>query len=481
MRGTRWLAGLAALAFFIPGCFGARAETTQTEYLVNMTPEQILQLEEQLKYLGYFVADPDETFDADTRQAVESFQLANGLDVNGAVDDVTRQKLDGGDALSRQDYLERFAQAYQSLEPLRNGDISGQVQAMQAKLAEYGYFAGTTDGAFGEATQAAVERFQMVNGLNVTGEADGMTLMRLMNGTPITWQGYLSEMSCASGDVGLNVYVLQKKLTAMGYFDGDCTGSFGDLTQQAVVLFQADNELDDTGVADAATWEVLYSDTAVARRSADVAQLGDTGEQVTRIQQQLSALGYLSGEADGSYDFATETAMRLFQMANELPASGDGDADTLARLMSVEARTINDIAVQDAFTALMEGRSAAIQTVIADIASQMVGTRFETSDSELYPGFAFVQYVCVAAGLPVTQPEAVTRLADDPVEAAAEVGAGNIVAFQSAGSDVVTMQLTIGAGDGRVIYVKPEIGYVVMSYIEQMGSENIYRWAEEPA
>ena len=173
--------------------------------------------------------------------------------------------------------------------------------------------------------------------------------------------------------------------------------------------------------------------------------------------------------------------MRLFQMANELPASGDGDADTLARLMSVEARTINDIAVQDAFTALMEGRSAAIQTVIADIASQMVGTRFETSDSELYPGFAFVQYVCVAAGLPVTQPEAVTRLADDPVEAASEVAAGNIVAFQSAGSDVVTMQLTIGAGDGRVIYVKPEIGYVVMSYIEQMGSENIYRWAEEPA
>ena len=275
--------------------------------------------------------------------------------------------------------------------------------------------------------------------------------------------------------------MLQKKLSAMGYFDGDCTGSFGDLTQQAVVLFQADNELDDTGVADAATWEVLYSDAAVARRSADVMQLGDAGEQVTRIQQQLSALGYLSQEADGNYDFNTETAMRLFQMANELPASGDADADTLARLMSVEARTINDIAVQDTFTALMEGRSAAVQTVIADIASQMVGTRFETADSELYPGFAFVQYVCVAAGLPVTQPEAIIRLADDPVEAPAEVGAGNLVAFQSAGSDAVTMQLTIGAADGRVIYVKPEIGYVVMSYIEQMGSENIYRWAEEPA
>ena len=88
MRGSRWLAGLAALALFIPGCFGARAETTQTEYLVNMTPEQIFQLEDQLKDLGYFLADPDETFDADTRQAVESFQLANGLDVNGAVDDV---------------------------------------------------------------------------------------------------------------------------------------------------------------------------------------------------------------------------------------------------------------------------------------------------------------------------------------------------------------------------------------------------------
>jgi len=52
------------------------------------------------------------------------------------------------------------------------------------------------------------------------------------------------------------------------------------------------------------------------------------------------------------------------------------------------------------------------------------------------------------------------------------------VALQSVGSDSVNMLLTIGAGDGRVIYATPAIGWVVMSYIDQLNSASIYRWAE---
>ena len=442
MRIQRYIAAmLAALSLAVP----ARAESVASEYLVNMSGEEIRALEERLHALGYLSAEADSVYDADTRQALEGLQQANGLIVTGQLDDDTRAVLEDGAVVSRQAYLQRFAQTYQDMEPLQTGSVSNQVQTMQQRLIEYGYFAGNSDGVFGDATQMAVQRFQMVNGLPVTGIADGMTMMRLMADVPISWQGYLSEMSCAQGDVGLNVYVLQKRLRVMGYFEGECTGSFGELTQKAVAAFQSDNGLEPTGSADASLWELIYSGSAVTRRRLDVLSLGDTGVNVTQIQQQLAALGYYAREASGSFDRATETALRL---------------------------------TQESFAALMNLRGADVQARIARAAQDLVGREFQIEDDPLYPGFALVQYVCVAAGLPVTAPETLIRRADDPVESADEIRPGNVVAFQTSASDSVTMLMTVGLGDGRVIYATPEIGWVVMSYIDQIDSDSVYRWAE---
>lgn len=473
MLKSRLLAALVGLFALLCALCGAAAE-----YATDMTEDEVQALEERLSALGFLSTAPNGSFDADTRLALEAFQQANALEVTGEADAATLDTLDSDAALSRQQYLSGFADSYRQMEPMKNGDISNQVQTMQRRLKELGYFSGGADGVFGDATQTAVERFQMVCGLNVTGVADGMTMLRLTADMPVTWQGFLSEMSATSGDMGLNVYVLQKKLAQMGYFEGACTGSYSDFTQRAVAQFQADNGLDDTGVADAATWEKLYSDGAVARKREDVIQMGDYGENVTQIQRQLSALGYYGYEASGVYDYTTETAVRLFQMASSLPSSGDADADTLARLMSDSALPLNDPGVQESFSSLIESRGDTVQAVISEIATQMLGAAFETPDSDLYPGFALVQYVCVAAGMPITRPEALIDLADTPVADAQEVESGNIVALQLADSDSVNILLTIGAGDGRVIYATPRIGWVVMSYIDRMESASVYRWAE---
>lgn len=445
---------------------------------VSLSPEEIQRLEAQLGELGYLAAEPDGVFDGDTRQALEDFQQVNGLLITGQPDDDTRVVLDDGAGISRQDYLRQFAQGYQDMEPLQLGSVSGQVQTMQQRLIEYGYFTGNSDGVFGDATQMAVQRFQMVNGLPVTGVADGMTMLRLMADVPISWQGYLSEMSCAPGDVGLNVYVLQKRLKVMGYFDGECTGSFGELTQKAVTDFQADNALEATGSADAGLWELIYSGGAATRRRLDVLSLGDTDVNVTQIQQLLNALGYYAPAASGSFDCATETALRLFQMANGLSATGVADGDTLGALTGETARPLSDAAAQESLMALLDGRDDDIQARIAAIAQGLVGREFQLEDDPLYPGFALAQYVCVAAGLPVVAPETLIRLADDPVETSDEIQPGNIVAIQTSSGDSVTMLLTIGAGDGRIIYATPDIGWVVVSYIDQMDSESVYRWAQ---
>lgn len=472
MHNGRWLAGMMAGALvlcLLPG----RAESQ-----IGLSPEDVLQVEQRLHGLGFLASEENQVYDAETRQALESFQQANGLPVTGQVDKATADMLGSGSATSRQDYLRRFVQEYQDMEPMRLGDINNQVQAVQRKLQEYGYFTGNPDGVFSNNTQQAVERFQMVNGLTVTGEADGMTLMRLLADVPITWQGFLSEMSCTTGDGGLNVYVLQKKLSDMGYFEGDCTASFGDVTQAAVTAFQSENGLETTGVADASVWELIYSGTAVARRRPDMVQRGDTGDNVKRIQSRLNALGYYAPEADGVFDFSTETAIYLFQMGNDISATGRVGGDTLSALFSDTARPLGDATVQQRYAALLSNRDSGVQARIYEIASHLVGVEFKVRDDALYPGFGLVQYACVAAGLPITTPETVIRLADDAVEDPEETGPGNIIAFQTAGTDSVTMLMTIGAGDGRIIYATPEIGWVVMSYMNQIDSENVYRWAE---
>ena len=471
---TRRAIAIALASLFLGSGFAEAGDAP----LIGLPPEDIYGLETRLNALGYLAKEADQNYDADTQTALESFQQANGLSVTGRLDSETVAVLQDGSGISRQDYLRGFIRRYQEMEPLKSGDINNQVQSMQQRLMEYGYFNAAPDGSFGDATRMAVERFQMVNGLAVTGVADGMTLMRLMADVPITWQGYLSEMSCAAGDAGLNVYALQKRLDAMGYFEGDCTGSFGDLTQRAVAQFQADNGLEATGVADSALWELIYSGTAVARRRADVTQRGDTGESVSQIQRRLNALGYTNREADGNFDYGTETAVRLFQMANELTPSGRVGSDTLSALLSDAPRAMDDPAAQERFSSLLNNRDADAQGRVAEIALQLVGKEFAQPDDPLYPGFALTQYVCVAAGLPITAPETLIRLADDPVEDPEEATLGNILAFQTASSDSVTMLLTIGAGEGRIIYATPEVGWVVMSYVNQIDSENIYRWAE---
>lgn len=459
--------------------FGSLAETLSTAPPPELSAEETYRLEERLSALGYFSDAADETFDAMTRSALESFQQANGLEVNGAADETTLQRLNGTDAVSRQDYLSRFANAYAQMEALRKGSVSNDVLVMQRKLRELGFFSGEPDGVFNEATQRAVEGFQMVNGLTITGIADGATLMRLMADSPITWTDFLTEMSVGEGDTGLNVYVLQKRLAQMGYFTGSCTATYGELTVQAVRSFQQENDLTVSGQADPATWAAIYTGSAAASGHTNAMQVGDYGEGVIAVQTRLNALGFYDGEIDGTFGFSTESAVRLFQMANGLTATGTLSPEAQSRLMADSAASMMDSAVQQRFTLMLDGADERTQAEIAQIARGLLGAKFGISDDDLYPGFDFVQYVCVSAGLPVSIPEDLIRMADRQVETISAVEPGDIVAFQSASADAVSMLLAIGAGDGMVISTTESGGWAELAYMDRMQGATIYCWDAE--
>ena len=63
-----------------------------------------------------------------------------------------------------------------------------------------------------------------------------------------------------------------------------------------------------------------------------------SSSQITQVQQALKAKGYDPGSTDGVMNIQTQQALRKFQQANGLPATGTVDAQT-AKALGVSTAT----------------------------------------------------------------------------------------------------------------------------------------------
>ncbi len=63
-------------------------------------------------------------------------------------------------------------------------------------------------------------------------------------------------------------------------------------------------------------------------------KLGSKGDDVKKLQEKLSALGYYKGVFDGSYGTGTADAVKAYQLANKLTADGSAGSNTL-RLLGI--------------------------------------------------------------------------------------------------------------------------------------------------
>lgn len=160
--------------------------------------------------------------------------------------------------------------------------------------------------------------------------------------------GYMlrSDLSPASyaelknEDSGDAVKTLESALLALGYLDSVPSSNFSANTVTALKRMQAACGMEQTGIANVATQRVLYSGNAPASPllSASLTN-GSSGENVTRLQNRLLALGYLcqSSSVDGDYGSTTASAIKLFQTAAGGSATGVADSATIRALYSTSA------------------------------------------------------------------------------------------------------------------------------------------------
>jgi N-acetylmuramoyl-L-alanine amidase len=127
---------------------------------------EIADVQQRLSRLAIATLTADGVFDERTEQAVRQFQRMRGLPADGIVGPETwRTLVEAGYTLG--DRL-----LVRTRVPLCGDDVV----ELQQRLNQLGFYAGSEDGIFGEATQAAVEEFQRNTGVAVDGRVGPETV-----------------------------------------------------------------------------------------------------------------------------------------------------------------------------------------------------------------------------------------------------------------------------------------------------------------
>ncbi|MBN4005166.1 peptidoglycan-binding protein [Nostoc sp. LPT] len=258
--------------------------------------------------------------------------------------------------------------AVSSVMALEKGDQGPSVRNLQQKLKTAGFYQSSVTQVYDASTQEAVRRFQKAAGLPVDGIVGASTLQKLESWQakkpttratqaqrttavsaqakkPSTTSSATSKRPnpnyLAKGDEGEDVRALQERLRVAGFYYGNATGIFGPITEESVKRFQDSYKLSVDGVVGPATLSKLpgtgIGDGEEAPKKVvnrDKLRVGDRGEPVRIVQEQLIQAGYLEGEPNGYYGPYTADAVRRFQAANFLAASGVAGPTTRAKLYS---------------------------------------------------------------------------------------------------------------------------------------------------
>ena len=243
----------------------------------------------------------------------------------------------GNDVRTVQTRLNRISANYPAIPKISNpsGIFSTETDAAVRAFQEI--FSLTADGIVGKATWYKIQSiYNAVKKLNEL-ESEGLTLSEVSK----QFSGTLAE-----GDTGIEVAVVQYYLRVIADFNPTIppvtpNGIFDEQTKNAVLAFQREYGLPQTGEADEETWNKLASvylgliasaENSGAGIAAEVfpgalLSLGSAGEDVELLQTYLNTVAEVYTEiptvtANGNFDEATDRAVRIFQGIFGIPQSG---------------------------------------------------------------------------------------------------------------------------------------------------------------
>ena len=366
----RWISALAA-AVMVCVCATASAQS----YRLGDEADEIATIQTALKQLKLYSAGITGHFGEKTETAVKKFQKKYALENNGVVDEATRAALyeaagitytAGSSSSGTSSSNSSVSSAGTTLRYDMRGDA---VLKLQQDLNKLGYYSGTISGHFGSKTEAAVMSFQRANGLSADGIAGSKTLAKIATALGSSSSGSSSNSSSSNsssssassssllkqGTKSEAVRTLQQNLKTLGYYTGSVTGNFGPLTNEAVYSFQKANGLSADGIAGEKTLAAVSSklkggsssgssnssssssnnsssSTSSLLNTSLTLQQGTKNDEVLKLQNMLTSLGFYTGNKTGNFGEKTADAVIAYQKSKGLTADGIAGKKTLAAI-----------------------------------------------------------------------------------------------------------------------------------------------------
>lgn len=245
----------------------------------------VVMLQNRLQELGYLTSAADGQFGSMTESAVMLFQEVNALTPTGVADDSTQSILYSASALPAP----------------ATAVVDSDVLRVQQALLRWGFMTGTADGVTGDATEKGVAEFknyiyisnrvayaayatpkpmpavtptpppgqqpivldvELTTSMRLYGQNGEITedVVKFADGEYVF---QIFQSAVQQGSTGPEVWRVQRRLCQLKYlYKPD--GEFGSLTERALKYFQKKHGLPETGIADRATQETLFSDAAEA-------------------------------------------------------------------------------------------------------------------------------------------------------------------------------------------------------------------------
>lgn len=271
--------------------------------------ENVKELQNKLKSLGYFHQCVSGTFCEETQSRVKQFQESNNLNTDGVVGKKTWQVLD---AL----FLSSDISMNTLEEPVSRGVFGEPVKVLQRNLKTLGCYNGEVNGHFGVETTSAVKQFQSMYRMPQTGTVDQDTWQTMIetiyksNGESGEKEGQLqaninSERSISPqrptlqiGDVGEAVSEAQNKLSKLLYYKGAMDSIFDTTTKSAVQAFQTKYNLKADGIIGSQTWSVLNSIADKYPTTVDHHTINTKGKIVSSDTKEQSHFMYIVQPGD---------------------------------------------------------------------------------------------------------------------------------------------------------------------------------------
>lgn len=200
---------------------------------------------------------------------------------------------------------------------LKEGTTSSDVLKMKKRLTELGYYDAELTTYFGKYTGEKLKLFQEDAGLEATGIADKKTLDALYASDAPKFEPVFSV-----GSTDDEILKLEARLKELSYFYDEPTTYYNNDTALAVSDFQAAAGLEVTGESDGDMREALYAEDAPVNPEAGTMKLGIVGPCIVELRNRLIELRYMFDEATDTFDEATEIAVKAYQTASGMEATG---------------------------------------------------------------------------------------------------------------------------------------------------------------